>query len=190
MFAKAKTSHRARHLVLACVPCVSAGAGRETRCALARIVVRLARERVHEWCMQCDMRVAHTCSRLSSVLAVLCTAFFFLRTVPLPPVRTCRARSAGARTARRGAAWARAVRGRFESGRAPACAPMGRAQRRGRAGALLAGVHGAGTTMRGRTERAGGRATGQCDNRGLQLRQLFRVHRHLGGWHSQRLLRS
>ena len=116
------------------------------------------REQAHEWCMQCDMRVAHTCSRLSSVLAVLCTAFFFLRTVPLPPVRTCRAHSAGARTAQCGAAWARAVRGRFESGRAPACAPMGRAQMRGRAGALLAGVHGAGTTMRGRNERAGSRA--------------------------------
>jgi len=179
-----------RYLVLACEPFVTAGAGRETLCALARIAVRLEREQAHEWCMQCDMRVAHTCSRLSSVLAVLCTAFFFLRTVPLPPVRTCRAHSAGARTAQCGAAWARAVRGRFESGRAPACAPMGRAQMRGRAGALLAGVHGAGTTIRSHNKRAGGRATRQSENRGLQLRQLFRVHRHLGGRHSQRLLRS
>jgi hypothetical protein len=78
------------------------------------------------------MRVAHTCSRLSSVLAVLCTAFFFLRTVPLPPVRTCRARSQ--EPGRRGAA----QHGRARSGIDSSAAGPLRA--RPRAGRRVAGV--------------------------------------------------
>ena len=136
---------------------VIAGAGRETRCALARIAVRLAREWAHEWCVY-----IYSASCVSHTPAAACRRCWPSCARPSSSYERCPclqfapAGHAAQEPGRHGAAQHGRARSGFDRVRqGPACAPTGRAQRRGRAGALLAGVHGAGTTMRGRNERAG-----------------------------------
>jgi hypothetical protein len=177
-----------RYLVLACEPFVSAGAGRETLCELARIAVRRESRRTNGVCSATC--VSHTpaaaCRRCWPSCARPSSSYERCPCLQFAPAGHT-AQEPGRRSA--------AQHGRARSGVDSSLAGPLRA--RPWAGRRCAGVLARSwreCTARARQQdhnkRAGGRATRQSENRGLQLRQLFRVHRHLGGRHSQRLLRS